>query len=755
MARLPTKFDLGTVPMTPSRGVTMVSPAQERAVQVAPDQSTALAFAGASEGMEAFAVTLKRETEKLDKLVAEDALNKIRQERLNLEMGEGGALSVKGGNVLTPTYMSGYTDRFKTFSESVVSKLTPAQQALLKPHVDSEDLGFKQGILRHSMREVEQHAIVVEKGTIDTITNIGVRSVGDPVAFDEQIRAMSGVVKKQAERAGLRQGVDEDLSAFVALDRAAKSPMISGAITAALADKSASGLSRAEELLSRYGASMDDATMLKAQGLITTMRAGLRADSAVSEVLSSASPETVPNAAQRLTTLAGATPVGNVDIERLLTIQTGEESGGRRYGKDGKILEGPMTKYGTAKGERQVLDSTNADPGYGVRPAQDDSPAERARVGNDYMLAMMRKYAIGRDGKPRSEDETVSLALAAYNWGPGNVDSALAYESNPKNDTAKKWRDFLPAETKDYVDTILTRYKTGDTGTAAPTITDAKRALRLKLAGESIETISAAEAKLESRWGDAKAANAQRVDELMLSIRRRIDSGELVSPDQLSSQEKTLLGNNVTNARNLIEAESRKSDKALALSVAGTDFYYQMREDPTRLKATSIATIMGMTPDIGRARVDALLTERDRLIKQPDIEKQAVIDAQQFKALAAKANITDKAALVQYQDRIEELIVEKQNALKRSLTREEKKDVIISAFTTFPVKTEGMLWGLFGTGSTTKRGADIAYKQNIIVPEEYRKSILAQAKAAGAPVPDDDELRSMYSARLAREQRLR
>jgi hypothetical protein len=47
-----------------------------------------------------------------------------------------------------------------------------------------------------------------------------------------------------------------------------------------------------------------------------------------------------------------------------------QESGGRRYDKSGKLLEGPPTKYGTAKGEMQVLDMTNKDPGFGVKPCQ-------------------------------------------------------------------------------------------------------------------------------------------------------------------------------------------------------------------------------------------------------------------------------------------------------------------------------------------------------------------------------------------------
>ena len=73
------------------------------------------------------------------------------------------------------------------------------------------------------------------------------------------------------------------------------------------------------------------------------------------------------------------------DFEDFLSRITFAESRGKRTDSSGKLLEGPMTKYGTAKGELQVLDSTNKKPGYGVVSAKDDTPDERARVGRDYL----------------------------------------------------------------------------------------------------------------------------------------------------------------------------------------------------------------------------------------------------------------------------------------------------------------------------------------------------------------------------------
>jgi hypothetical protein len=106
-----------------------------------------------------------------------------------------------------------------------------------------------------------------------------------------------------------------------------------------------------------------------------------------------------------------------------------KESGGRRFDKNGNLLEGPQTKYGTAKGEMQVLDSTARDPGYGIRPARAGDPDDLARVGREYFGKMLNKY-----GDPK-------LAAIAYNWGPGNTDKWLMAGADPSK---------LPRETQKY-----------------------------------------------------------------------------------------------------------------------------------------------------------------------------------------------------------------------------------------------------------------------------------------------------------------
>lgn len=81
----------------------------------------------------------------------------------------------------------------------------------------------------------------------------------------------------------------------------------------------------------------------------------------------------------------------------------------------------------------QVMPGTARDPGFGIAPARSNDPAEVNRVGREYRAAMEKRY--GGD---------LAKMWAAYNWGPGNLDNALARHGND-------WLRKAPRETRNYV----------------------------------------------------------------------------------------------------------------------------------------------------------------------------------------------------------------------------------------------------------------------------------------------------------------
>lgn len=89
----------------------------------------------------------------------------------------------------------------------------------------------------------------------------------------------------------------------------------------------------------------------------------------------------------------------------------------------------------------QVMPETARDPGFGVRPAQNNSPEEFNRVGRDYRAAMQSRY-----------DNDLAKMWAAYNWGPGNLDGAIQRHG-------PNWMQALPNETREYLRRNLARMR--------------------------------------------------------------------------------------------------------------------------------------------------------------------------------------------------------------------------------------------------------------------------------------------------------
>lgn len=103
------------------------------------------------------------------------------------------------------------------------------------------------------------------------------------------------------------------------------------------------------------------------------------------------------------------------------------ESGNRDY-VNGRAVTSPAG----ARFAMQVMPATARDPGFGLRPANPNSPADMNRLGREYRAAMERRYG----GDP-------AKMWGAYNAGPGRLDAALRHGPN--------WLQHLPTETQKYV----------------------------------------------------------------------------------------------------------------------------------------------------------------------------------------------------------------------------------------------------------------------------------------------------------------
>jgi soluble lytic murein transglycosylase-like protein len=112
------------------------------------------------------------------------------------------------------------------------------------------------------------------------------------------------------------------------------------------------------------------------------------------------------------------------------------------YGVDPRLaLEVAMQESGLdqsavssagAIGIFQLMPATAAD--LGVDPTD---PTQNIQGGVKYLSEMLSRYG-----------NNVAEALGAYNWGPGNMDKAIAAHG-------AGWMNYAPLETQDYVQTIV------------------------------------------------------------------------------------------------------------------------------------------------------------------------------------------------------------------------------------------------------------------------------------------------------------
>ena len=174
------------------------------------------------------------------------------------------------------------------------------------------------------------------------------------------------------------------------------------------------------------------------------------------------------------------------------------ESGGK---------QGAVSKAG-ARGVMQLMPGTMKDPGFGVTPMRDDSEAENRRAGREYLDAMYRRYG----------DE--ATALAAYNWGPGNVDKWLKKGGDPKQ---------LPAETKKYIGNILG-------GKATPKIPERD----INTAQGQVEGVEDIFGRLMGRFGPSEK-------EREIDAMRMARAEEMASPEYYEKQRKDSMWETLAN----------------------------------------------------------------------------------------------------------------------------------------------------------------------------------------------------------------
>jgi len=390
-----------------------------------------------------------------NRLMVDDALNKAKERATRLQFGttdgsgqktEPGFLDVVGFDALNRESGKPLADEYAERFDEEIAKISEG----LKSDNQRRDFnaqaqqlrGALQGAaIRHESEQFRAYNLSVNKGTIAT----ELKSIEANYTNPEFVE--TGIARLRAATADTGFILGRSAAEIASDQLDATSQAHSSVLEASLQDDN---IEYADAYLRQYAAEMNPAAVLKYRGQLGKEVDG-RVSTSVAEVtttsmMSAASSDDLGRAVNVTALLDGPKFGQIVGITRHM------ESRGRAN------AEGPnVPGQGTAKGEMQVMDATNADPGYGVKPARDNSPEERARVGRDYLAAMIREYK-----------GDMAMAWAAYNAGPGRLNDAIS----ASRDSGRSWLSHMPRETRDYVAQGLRMLGEGGGTTPKPTLAE-------------------------------------------------------------------------------------------------------------------------------------------------------------------------------------------------------------------------------------------------------------------------------------------
>lgn len=422
------------------------------------------------------------------------ALNQVRQATLDAAYDKDtGYLNLKGDAALSRPNGVSLPDEYGQKINSQISTIAGSlgndyQKAEFQKQAGELATTFRGDVQKHVLTEYTALGTSTADGTIKLAQQEASLNWNNPDRIATSIESLKQASYNKAKLTGMSANEAQAVS-----DEAA-SKVHSSVIQSALENNNPT-YANSYFQNNKGGMTADD--IVKVQGQMNTKMDAYTAQGAVDATDAKYKPTYAPT-----------------DMDRMTNITLGAESNGQRYGADGNLL---ISAKG-AKGEMQVMDATNTQPGFGVIPAKDNSPEERARVGRDYLNAMVKQY-----GDP-------AKAWAAYNAGPGAVDDAVKKadaEAKTLNSVKGKdpstynipgldkmsgnWLDHLPAETQGYVNSNMAKLNAGGGRQTMPTKLDyVNNAVSILGPNPRPEAEKMAREAAEKRYDDTQASVKQQ-----------------------------------------------------------------------------------------------------------------------------------------------------------------------------------------------------------------------------------------------------
>lgn len=681
------------------------------------------------QGLGHLAAGMQRAQEEANLSRVDDALNQLRETELDLTYNqEQGYTNLKGVQALQrpngKPLSDEYFEKIRLQSEQIETGLSnDYQKEAFRQRAQERLTQFRGNLMNYEGQENRSYEMSVAQGTVSTASREIAAFYNDPVRIKDAVGSIQAAAVKDGRLRGLSaEQIDNNSRKLV-------SGAHLGAIQQAIAVQDPL---YAEQYLRTFKEQLDPADLLKARAEVDELASVYIGSAKANQTFSGYTAADNPSDLDRVANITGTT-----DLPRALAITMQSESGGRRYGADGKLLESSAG----AKGEMQVMDATNLDPGYGVKPARDNSPDERARVGRDYLGAMVREY-----------DGNLAHAWAAYNAGPGALNNAIEESKREGNPAA--WLDKMPKETQAYVAKNLRAYSEGGGRQTPPTLAElqarldadpdlATRPGALKKAREELNRKYELYQKGQKETRTNAFAEAMKhiegggkYDTIPRAVREAVDPSKW---DDLRKYEKTVMGGGREHSDLAVYQLLSGSPDAL-LKLSDSEFYAQ-RQHLSESDFKKFSDMRGKGPAADKAKPGALDLSMvnnlvDSRLQSMEIDPKAKSGAAVARVGAIRKTINDE-------------VLRRQQAAGRAFDDKELRDTVDEMF----LKTRSFTsrdWlnvfsiGLLGVDGHQVRKGTLFGATVDDIPKELQTKLKADFTNQGVLEPTDQQLLEAY-----------
>ena len=641
-----------------------------------------------------------------DEVRVTDALNRVKEQALTLQHDRDvGYLSVKGrdaferadGKPLEGVYGEQLGN---TISDLAGGLANDRQRAAFAKAAGSIAVNFRGGVQEHERREYIGYQASVSEGVISTAQREIALNWGNPDAVQAAIQRTQGEVYRQAKLMGKSAEWQEATSRKLTSDAhklAAMSALENGDVDFA------------DAYLRKHSEGMEADDLFQVRKQVDEF-ASVRLGVAKADAIFAAGAEGAQRASQ------AAAPGGSFD--RMVEITLHSESRTRDHDKNGNVITSPKG----ARYAMQTMPKTAGDPGFGIKPAADDSPAEWNRVGREYLGKMLQRYG----GDP-------AKAWAAYNWGPGAVDNAVKTKG-------ADWLASAPKETQNYVAQNL-RMLGGGGGASKPARFDTLAALQALESDPALarnpKAMQAARQQLEHKARLYDARTKDQADQVFAGVLQGLiqNGGDF---NALPAGQKMALA----------QVDPAKYDDAMRFADGlskgkqpQTDWglFYELSSDPATLRGVNLMAVRDKLAD---TEFKQLMTMQQAAGKEQSLTalQTPMALVTQF-AREAGINTTgknkkDAEKLGRITADVQANITAAEQARGKKLTAEEMRAVVAQSFV--KVQVDRPYWF-----NTEKPAALLDPADRLVIPDAERVKIVDALKRNGKPT-DENTIQALY-----------